>query len=52
MVKLTQALFAVLVSEACHISMSTQVALKWFHIPLTSRQPTIIPHMTWLMNKW
>ena len=42
-----------LVSEACQTSMSAQVAFKWLHIPLTSRQPAVVNHTTgWWVWPW
>ena len=46
MLKVARTTFAVACfSEACKTSMSTQVAFKWFHIPLTSRPPAVIHQM-------
>ena len=51
--KLPRLLLLWLVSEACQASTSARFACKWFHIPLTSRLPAVIHHMTgWWVLPW
>ena len=53
MQKLPRLLLLWLVSEACQTSMSVQVVLKWLRLPLTSKQPAVIYHMTsWWVVPW
>ena len=44
--KVTQAALLWLVSGVCKMSTNAWVVFIWLHLPLTSRQPAVIHHVT------